>query len=148
MDRPYDDIPQQGRHQGRPVEEEPSTSVRTEPAPHPPEREPEPPHPAFGLYFNEAEGIYRIRSWQDEPPIDAEAGYTEVGTYDRLDALAPQLPEYARFIVFENPETGEAFYDKQGNITNWMPDERFVQVTLFRDETAAAAYVDTRRKKP
>ena len=142
MDRPYDSIPRQGRHEGGDLEEEPTTSVRAQPAPHPPAREPEPPAPSFGLYYNERDGIYRIRSWHSEAPGEAETGYTTVGTYDRVDAVVEHLPEYARFIVFENPETGEVYYDREGNITGGLAGGQYARISIFEDETAAAAYAD------
>lgn len=142
MDRPYESIPSQGTHQGERVDEEPSTNVRAQPAPYPPEHEPE--APAFGLYHNEAERTYRIRPWRDDAP--PEAGYTHVET-GGLDALTSHLPESARFVVFENPETGEVYYDKQGNLTGGVPGGGFTQLTVFGDEIAAAAYADERQRR-
>ena len=148
MDRPYDSIPRQGSHAGGQHDEEPTTSVRAQPAPHPPETEP-PATPTFGLYYNEQEDVYRIRSWQSEAPSDQENAdaYRSLGTYDRIDALLTELPERDRFIVFENPETGEVYYDKEGNITGGLTGGQFMQVNVFRDETTAAAYAESRQRR-
>ena len=147
MDRTYENIPQQGQHQGAGVREDLSTSVRAEPAAYPPEHDRGAPPTAFELYHHEAEGVYRIRAGSAEAPHDTDPHYAHQGRYDHIDQLAAQLPEYARFLVFENPTTGEAFYDKQGNVTNWTPSDGFVQVSVFRDESAAAAYADRHNRK-
>lgn len=148
MDRPYDSIPRTGRHGGEQRDEEPSSSVRAPDAPHPPAREPERPAPAYHLYHNEAEGIYRIHSWQAEAPgaPEGEADYRPVGRYDAVDALIEQLSDQARYVVFENSETGDVYYSSEQNLTSWATDDRFDRVTVFNDNEAAAAYVEARQR--
>lgn len=136
MDRPYDDIPRQGRHQGGRIDEEPSTSVR---APLPPDDR------RYALLRNAAEGTYRIHPFRGDSPAEA-AGYEPVGHYASFEDLAPHLPDEAAYVVLENAETGEAYMDRADNLSSWPTDGDVDQVTLFADETAAAAYVDRRKR--
>jgi hypothetical protein len=56
-----------------------------------------------------------------------------------------QLPEGPLFVVFENLENGEVFYDRDSDLAgSWMGDSEYDQVTIFEDEEAAAEYAASR----
>lgn len=152
-DRLYNNLPRQGRHQGQRADEEPTTSVRAQPAPRP-----EPPTNtvssprAYRLDRHKEEGHYRVHSWSSEamePPPAPE--YEEVDRFDRFPALTQHvsaMDEPPRFIVLENSETGEVYYDHERDLSdNWAEEGAFDQATVFTDEPAAAAYADRRRQE-
>lgn len=150
MDRPYDDIPSRaGTHRGPGVDEEPTTSVRAPKAAYPPEEEPKPPAPAFRLYYNEREGVHRVHSWHTEPIDVTDEGYQEIGQFAHSEAgeLMKRLPDRPRFYVLEDPETGDVLVEPEGDVTNWLEDGRYSQISIFGDENAAAAYADRLRNR-
>lgn len=150
MDRSYDSIPRQGEHLGRDLNEEPTTNVRAQEA-----REPTAKEPAddgiVQCAYNESEKHYRVRLWPEETEITVGEGYKEVGRAPDgapLSDLFDEFPEKPHFVVFENQETGEVYFERDNELSdNWTADGRFDQVTVFEDEEAAASYAESRQKK-
>jgi hypothetical protein len=90
---------------------------------------------------------YRLRGWMEGIADDAD--YTELGRHQEgeLAQALEQLPDKPRFVVFENTETGEVYLDRESNLgNNWTGGGKFNQVTMFEDETDAAAYADERQE--
>jgi hypothetical protein len=103
---------------------------------------------AYQLSHDPASGRHRVRV---RPPADeTEApggGFKELSRHsspeDMSDALEGRRADGPRFVVLENSETGEAFFDREGALSDdWFDDARYDQVTLFESEDEAAAYAD------
>jgi hypothetical protein len=163
MDRPYDSIPRQGKHQGEDVHEEPSTNVRAQEA-SPPDTEDKAQAAEAAedagtpdgsgrriLQFSQyqAHGRYRLRRWTEETGMKAAEGFEEISRSADDDvsasAVFDQLPEGPLYVVFENLENGEVFYERDSDLAgSWMGDSEYDQVTIFEDEEAAAEYAASR----
>lgn len=149
MDKPYKNIPRQGslpNVEGGP-DHKTTTSVRAQPAPDA-TRPSGPASATYQLLHHEEEGQYRLRAWKPDAEITATGGYAELKRYTtqkELTAGLEELPDEPRFIVLENTETGEVYFGRENNLSDdWMEGGRFDQVTLFGDETEAAAYAEAR----
>ena len=147
MDRQYDSIPRQGRHLGSDISEEPTTSVRAQEA-----VKPRPQSEAGGVIvaaYNESEGRYRVRRWANAARVVPEEGYEEVRRLPEgasAEDLRADAPERGRFVVLENTQTGEVYFDRKSALSdNWTDNGRYDQVTLFDDEESAASYADSRK---
>ncbi len=89
---------------------------------------------------------YRLRGWMEG--LTDDPGYTELGRHDEgeLAQALEQLPDKPRFVVFENTDTGQVYLDRENNMgSDWTGGGQFDQVTLFEDETDAAAYAEERQ---
>lgn len=163
-DRSYDSIPRQGEHQGGEVREEASTNVRAQEAAPPPVDEeivkssragaadPESEFSGGIIQFShrETDGLYRIRRWRSEPDTKAADEFEELEQLpggEPMTGLYEQLPDGPMFVVFENSDSGEVFFDADSDLGgDWTGDGRFDQVTIFRDEQAAAAYAASQQE--
>jgi len=163
MDRPYDSIPRQGKHLGEDVHEESTTNVRAQEAAPPDADAKVREHdtkddpaaasasgPGEVLFSrDDASGRYRIRRGRTASGAEEDDGFQELGRArddESATSLFDQLPEGPLFVVFENMETGEVFYDRDSDLAgNWDGDGEFDQVTIFGDEEAAAEYAASRQ---
>ena len=150
MDRPYDSIPRQGKHLGKDLDEEPTTNVRAQPAAKPTSDD----STSGGIIqcsFNAAAGRYRIRRWPDESKVSPGEGYEELRRVPEgspPDEILEALPDAPHFVVLENSETGEVFFDKESDLSgNWTGDGQFDQVTVFDTEEAAENYASERQDR-
>lgn len=150
MDRSYDSIPRQGEHLGANLDEEPTTNVRA-PAAAKPTSDDSTAGGIIQCSYNEAAGHYRIRRWQDESAISPEEGYEEIHRIapgEPPDEMFETLPDQPRYIVLENVESGEVYFDREQSLTgDWTGDGDFDQVTVFDTEEAAAEYASSRQEK-
>lgn len=150
MDRPYDDIPRQGEHLGESLDQEPTTNVRAQKPARPSEPSGE-SEAFFQFSYNKAEGLYRIRRRQRESEAAPEDGYKEIDRIpegETLTDIVEQLTDKPRFVVFENLDSGDVFFDRESDLSeDWTGDGRFDQVTIFEDEDEAAAYAERREEK-
>lgn len=146
MNKPYEDLSTQGKHQDKPEGVEPSgMEVRAQEAPDLSNSESK---PVYQLAHHESGGYYRLRTSADPETAALEEGYREIGRYSSDEDLAraiDELPERGAFIVMENSENGEVYYDRQANVTSgFTGSSDYDQVTFFRDEEKAAAYAQER----
>jgi hypothetical protein len=145
MTRPYDNIPRAGGPHEKPIDEEHSgMNVR---APRPSadpasEKEGQP----LQIFANESTGCYRFRSGADRP---GDEGFTSLCSVDSGAGIAPALEQIGEgpfWVVLENSDTGEVFYEADYNLSdNWSDGGRFDSVTLFPSEDEAASYADERQ---
>ena len=93
--------------------------------------------------------MYRVKTWHEDAP-ESEADFTEITRIENDAALTEavdQLPSPSPYVVFENTESGEVFYEGEYSIgRNWSQDGRFDQITMFGSEEEAAAYVSERQE--
>jgi hypothetical protein len=148
MSRQYDDIPVQGQHRKGAHHEETSTNVRAQQPvlhlDHSNQGSPE-----HHLSNDESARTYRIKLWQDgdvSGQVFADLG--SASTEDEYRRIMERLPDQPRFLVFENSETGDVYYDREGALGgDWTGGGQFTQVTIFNEESAAAAYVESRQSE-
>lgn len=148
MDRAYDDIPRQGKHQGPALDEEPTTSVRAQEAVKPTAQD----ETAFGVTvfaYNEEAGRYQVRRWKSESEVDLPEDYSEIRRVRESEPATEMLdaiPGDGQFVVLENAESGDVYFDREFELTdNWSDEGRFNQFTVFEDEEAAAEYANSRQ---
>lgn len=150
MDRPYDSIPRQGEHLGSDLDEESTTNVRAQ-APANPTSDDSTAGGVIQCSYNEAEGHYRIRRWQDESAISPAEGYEEIHRVpagESPDEVFEALPDEPRYVVLENVKTGNLYFDRERELTgDWTGDDDFDQVTIFDTEEAAAEYAKSRQEE-
>ena len=147
MTKPYEDIPTQGKHRGDASKLESGMNVRAPKPPDPAQTSNKPVHRTHQFMHDEKKGLYRFRLWTTEAIDEPPEGYRELGRYraDDLDEAFKKLPDEPRYVVFENTETGEVFYDSERNLSgSWTEEGRFDQVTVFEEEPDAAAYAAAR----
>lgn len=149
----YDDIPTQGTHQGDESNaEENKMTVRGQTPPDPVAATSEKTERSFRLSRHEESGRHRVRvhTGEDEPE-EGDEGYEEIGRAASEDDLAEaldDLPGQPRFVVFENTDTGDVYFDRETALSDdWAAGDRFDQFTLFDSEDEAARYADQRESE-
>ena len=143
------EIPDTGKHHGGEPDRRVTSSVR---APDPPEVEYQsspPSSPKFQLTRHEEHGYYQLHAFSTESR-DLEERFEEVGQYSSsrdLKAALEEIPGENRFVVFENSETGDVFFDREQDISgDWTGQGQFNSVAIFEREEDAARYADERQK--
>lgn len=103
------------------------------------------PEDVLQVSVHDAKGWYRIRAGVSP----ASEGYSELGRHDLSKGIGVALEHVGDgpyFVVLENEDTGEVFYEADHNLSdNWSDGGRFDVITLFSSEEEAAAYADERR---
>lgn len=100
----------------------------------------------YRLSHDPQSGRHRVRLHPPAEDMPAPGGgFREISRHsspqEMNDALESGLPDGPRFVVLENTETGERFFDREGATSdNWFAGGRFDQVTLFDREEEAARY--------
>ncbi len=150
MSEKYKDLTTQGEHRGGAAEHESGSNVR---APEPPDEssaENAPVEQTYQLIRHTESGYYKLRAQTKAASSSPEPGYAELGrytTHEELNKALSDVEDQIQFVVFENTESGEVFFDREKNISgDWTGDGRFDQVNFFDDESAAASYAETRRE--
>ena len=107
----------------------------------------------YQLSHDPASGHHRVRL---RPPAEEAqspgGGFRELSRHsspeEMNEALQEQLSEGPRFVVLENTETGETFFDREDELSDdWFAGGQFDQVTVFENEDDAAAYADREEKE-
>jgi hypothetical protein len=146
MTRPYDSIPRSGGAHEKEVDSEHSGMNVRAPQPNDGGDDARPTRQVLRVTVNESKNCYRLRTGSDR----VEEGFTDVCSVDPDAGIEPALEQVGEgpyFVVLENEDTGEVFYEADHNLSdNWSDGGRFDVVTLFETEEEAAAYADERRK--
>lgn len=142
----YEDLTTQGTHRHEGDTPDAGINVRAQEPPNLVDHSGETGPAGYQLLWSENEGRYVLRAWRQGDTAVPGEGYSEVGRYEReadFDTVLEALPDQPRFVVFENSETGEVYFDRDSSLSdNWTEDGRFDQFTVFADEASAAAYAD------
>jgi hypothetical protein len=100
----------------------------------------------FNVLVHDAKGWYRVTRQQK-----SVEGYRRAEDIDISAGISPikdQLGGGPLYVVLENDDTGEVFYEADHNLSdNWSDGGRFDTATIFSSEEEAASYVDERRSK-
>lgn len=104
----------------------------------------------YQLSEDPASGHYRVRVLSEKAAPEAPGStFEEIDRRASADAfpedLRADLPDGPRFAVLENTETGEVYFDRANNLSDWQAGGDFDQVTLFEREDEAARYADERQ---
>lgn len=143
MDRPYDDIPRQGEHAGKPLESEPTTSVRAQQPVRPFDKSKK----TAGLHVLSVDrdrGLYRLDLVPRERADEPIEGFEEVARVPQggdLGGLFERIPDLSKHAVFENTAAGERHYSADRRLSeNWTDEGAFDRVTIFADKEEADEY--------
>lgn len=151
MSEPYEDIPQEGEHLTDDSEHVSGFNVRAQKPPAADEYDGEPAGSVYRLSHSEGKGHYRVQTWTPGEVGQLEEGYAERGRYTSAEDLhqaVGELGEKPQYVVFENTERGDVYFDPQNSLSdNWTAGGTFDQMTLFTDENEAAAFAERRRKE-
>lgn len=143
MDRPYDDIPRQGEHAGKPLDSEPSTSVRAQQPVRPLEKS-KATTSLHVLSVDRDRGLYRLDLVPRERADEPVEGFEEVARVPHggdLGGLFERIPELSKHAVFENTAGGERYYDADRRLSeNWTDEGAYDRVTIFADKDEADEY--------
>lgn len=145
MTRPYDKIPRAGGEHGKKIDEEHSgMNVRAPKADDDADRSTA--ERILQVSVNESTGCYRFRSGQGRGS-DGFSSLCEVNMEDGVATAMQQIGDGRFWVVLENEDTGEVFYEADHNLSdNWSDGGRFDVVTLFPSEEEAASYADSRTR--
>jgi hypothetical protein len=150
MDKHYKDIPAQGTHRGETPGQDPSTSVSAPSSTDVTSRG-RPVAKTFLHVRHNEEGWQRLSLHAPDNLPEPTSGTTEMGRYTSTAEIRDALnreQDKTKFVVMENTETGEVFYQNQAEIRDDLTaDGRFNQFTLFDTQEAAAAYADRRQNE-
>lgn len=144
----YDSIPTAGTHRGPEQPHDPDGSVRA------PASDDATSDDAGDVTNADAHRLqlvqapdqssYHLRPFDESRPL--ERGHVEIGQFDEVGAALQALPTLPRFVVLENPDTGEMRLTQDSDLTaNWTDGGRFDRITLFEHESDAATYVASRQ---
>ncbi|HET6568778.1 MAG TPA: hypothetical protein VFG50_12500 [Rhodothermales bacterium] len=152
MDTLYPDIPTAGVHRGALDHvEEITTSVRAARI-NPEKAERKPVEKTYVHLRSDTEGWERVRAYDSDHLPQPVGGTTEQGRFTSTDEVGRLLTKFRdqnqRYVVFENTETGDVFYQNETDVHgDWTGNGRFDQITVFNDQGEAAAYAERRRSK-
>lgn len=147
MARAYENIPRQGVHRSKPLEEEPTTSVRAAGPTHRPVRSKRTRF-THVLLQDSARGAYRLRVLRSGAALE-EPEFAEIDRVPEagdLSRLYERIADDARHAVFEDTTGGAVLYVSGGRLAgDWTNQEMFDRVTIFTDADDAQAYAEERR---
>lgn len=143
MDRAYENIPRQGEHRGKALDDEPTTSVRAQQPVRPLEKS-KATSSVHVLSVDRRRGLYRLNLMPLERADEGLEGFEEVARVPDggdLGGLFERIPDLSRHAVFENTSAGTRFYSAERRLSdNWADEGAFDRVTIFTDKDEADEY--------
>jgi hypothetical protein len=143
MTRPYDNIPRAGGAHEKKIDEEHSGMNVRAPKPDA-DADKSTSERVLQVSVNESTGCYRF-SPGSRSGDEGFSSLCEVNLEDGMSSALDQVGDGQFWVVLENGDTGEVFYEADYNLSdNWSDGGRFDVVTLFPSEEDAASYAESR----
>lgn len=143
MNRPYHDIPRQGRHVGPRDTSEPTTSVRAQ-QPVQPLRKSKATASMHVLSVDQEKGIYRVDVVPTDRSDSPVSGFQEVARVPAggdLGGLLGEIPPDSRHMVLENTSAGTRSYAAGRELNrSWTGAGTYDRVTIFTNQNEADEY--------